>query len=88
MTHEDLVREVTEVSQREKSNSHRINEIENDIKDITTVIILEIKRGFTKSSTNDEVVCHKRSDEMENKEKNNTSTKIASVMCCLLRLLF
>ena len=62
--------------------------IENDIKDITTVIILEIKRGFTKSSTNDEVVCHKRSDEMENKEKNNTSTKIASVMCCLLRLLF
>ena len=62
--------------------------IENDIKDITTVIILEIKRGFTNSSTNDEVVCHKRSDEMENKEKNNTSTKIASVMCCLLRLLF
>ena len=62
--------------------------IENDIKDITTVIIREIKRGFTRSSTNDEVVCHKRSDEMENKEKNNTSTKIASVMCCLLRLLF
>ena len=62
--------------------------IENDIKDITTVIILEIKRGFIKSSINDEVVCHKRSDEMENKEKNNTSTKIASVICCLLRLLF
>ena len=34
MTNEELVREITEVSQREKSNSHRIDEIENDIKDL------------------------------------------------------
>ena len=34
MTHEDLVREITEVGQREKSNSHRIDEIETDIKEL------------------------------------------------------
>ena len=38
MTNEELVREITEVSQREKSNSHRIDEIENDIKDSNKAI--------------------------------------------------
>ena len=52
MTHEDLVREVTEVSQREKSNSHRINEIENDIKDLQ-----ESNKAIYQINTNLEKMC-------------------------------
>ena len=52
MTNEELVREITEVSQREKSNSHRIDEIENDIKDLQ-----ESNKAIYQINTNLEKMC-------------------------------
>lgn len=70
MTNEELVREITEVSQREKSNSHRIDEIENDIKDLQ-----ESNKAIYQINTNLEKMCMSLAYTNEKLDENTQDIK-------------
>lgn len=72
MTHEDLVRKVTEVEQREKSSSHRIDNLETDVKELQ-----ESNKAIYQINANIEKICTSMS--YTNKKLDENTEDIKSV---------
>ena len=70
MTHEDLVREVTEVEQREKSNSHRIDTLESDVKELQ-----ESNKAIYQINANIEKICTSMSYTNKKLDENTEDIK-------------
>ena len=70
MTHEDLVREITEVSQMEKNNSHRIETLESDVKELQ-----ESNKAIYQINANIEKICTSMSYTNKKLDENTEDIK-------------